>query len=141
MSVSLNRQSQVPFHDRFQYDGFNTLDTNFLISSYGTNYQLVYKMFEAFLDSNVVEVPILREAVKLLDFKKIKFSAHKIKNNFYYVGLGSVSKLLAEIEKKSMLESNEVIGLFEKFQEQHQQNMEVVKNEQKRLSKHLSEVQ
>ncbi len=139
MSVSLNSQSNSSFtKENFKFNGFDILDINFLNTSYGTNFGLVKKMFQAFLDSNISEVPKLKKSIEDLDYKTIKFVAHKIKNNFYYVGLGSVSKLLAEMEKKAVLESEDVFTLFQKFIGQYELTMEVIEKEKDRLSKYLS---
>ncbi len=139
MSVSLNSQSNSSFtKENFKFNGFDILDINFLNTSYGTNFGLVKKMFQAFLDSNISEVPKLKKSIEDLDYKTIKFVAHKIKNNFYYVGLGSVSKLLAELEKKAVLESEDVLPLFQKFIGQYELTMEVIEKEKDRLSKYLS---
>jgi len=139
MSVNLKNPIQAAATENiFSYNNSSRLDASFLSSSYGSNYKLVINMFQAFLDSNESEVPRLKVAIHNVDYPSIKSITHKIKNNFYYVGLGRTSKLLAEIEKKALLHSEDVVGLYDEFYEDYDTFMEAVSLEKTRLINYLN---
>ena len=79
------------------------LNAEFLEQSYSQNLGFGQKMFSIFLGSIEKDMEILTCALRANDYAGIKEIAHKIKNNFTWVGLPNLSKLMNSIENLSLI--------------------------------------
>jgi len=106
-AVSHNTQTKT-------YKFSNSLNTAFLQKTYGSNMAFCQKMFKIFLGSAQSDMDLLANSVKANDFVEIKGIAHKIKNNFTWVGLPQLSEQMYQIEN---LAREKKMGIKEKYQE------------------------
>lgn len=115
-----------------------TLDQAFLNSNYGANLGFAKKMFSVFLVSTPKDIESLNAAVEANDIPNIQALAHKIKNNFTWVGLTQLGLLMKEVE--NMAKQNEVCisKFYIEVLELYQKQLLVIEKETQRLTDHLS---
>ena len=113
------------------------LNADFLNSSYGENLDFGKKMFSIFLSTIESDIEILSSGIKEEDFKRVSDVAHKIKNNFTWVGLPRLRSLMYRIESAAKEEDLIMSQLFEEMITQFEADHDLVKNEYDRLNLHL----
>lgn len=91
------------------------LNIEFLSATYGNNLSFGAKMFGIFLRTIDQDLAILQDSVTELDFESIKAIAHKIKNNYTWVGLPALSQMTYEVENMAREESKAVIPKIEEL--------------------------
>ena len=91
------------------------LDAKFLEKTYSENLAFGEKMFFIFLKTNPEEFASIDKAMQLLDYDALRSIAHKIKNNYTWVGLHRVSGLIYKIETAARAKSPEIVKLFQEF--------------------------
>jgi len=91
------------------------LDADFLSDTYGNNLSFGAKMFGLFLRTIPSDLQELSRAVKDLDYPMVQAVAHKIKNNFTWVGLSKLSKVTHDLEDLARAKSDKIIGLVEEL--------------------------
>ena len=96
------------------YSFSTSLNDAFLSKTYGSNMSFCQKMFKIFIDSAQSDMDKLASSVKSNDFTEIKSIAHKIKNNFTWVGLPKLSEQMYNIEN---LARNQESGIQQKYNE------------------------
>ncbi len=97
--------NQVPFE--FSKD----LDAAFLSATYGSNLAFGVKMFGIFVNSIQQDLDILESSATNNDYSTMRAIAHKIKNNFTWVGLSELSKLTGQIETLASEENSSVVSV------------------------------
>jgi HPt (histidine-containing phosphotransfer) domain-containing protein len=95
----------------FEFD--KGLDVTFLATTYGANLSFGAKMFGIFVSSIHLELDALEASATHKDYPTIRAIAHKIKNNFTWVGLAELSVLTAQIETLARQEKSSVISLVD----------------------------
>lgn len=96
------------------YKFSTSLNTSFLEKTYKSNLGFCEKMFKIFLDSAQADIDLLESHVRANNFDEVKTIAHKIKNNFTWVGLPDLSEQMYHIEN---LARGRQSGIPEMFQE------------------------
>ena len=106
-TVSTGQSIQSNHNSTFNFN--ENLNTEFLSATYGANLSFGAKMFEIFLKTITKDLAVLQDSVAVLDFEGMKAIAHKIKNNYTWVGLPVLSQLTYEVENMARVESEAVI--------------------------------
>ncbi len=114
------------------------LNAEFLESSYSSNLEFGKKMFSIFLSSIDSDIDFLRGALEADDYTALANVAHKIKNNFTWVGLPRMSSLLYKLESAAKEKSAEVAVHFNEFMEVYHNEHSLVQSEYERMSEFLA---
>lgn len=116
----------------------NELNAEFLSSSYGENLEFGMKMFSIFLATIEEDIEILTHSMEAKDYHGVKDIAHKIKNNFTWVGLPKLSSVMYKIELAAKEKSENVISHYNDLMDIFHTEHMLVQKEYDRLNSHLS---
>lgn len=114
------------------------LNVEFLNKTYGNNLLFCSKMFGLFLASTTQDMTAIESAISEQRFTVVKDLAHKIKNNFTWVGLPVLSKKMYALETMAGVQSSEVSVLFEEIKGLHEKDLVHVQSQYDKLKDHLS---
>ena len=120
------------------YKFSDKLNAEFLQESYGNNLEFGKKMFSIFLESIDGDLEDLQLAIHAKDYVHVKGVAHKIKNNFTWVGLPQLSSVMYKLEMAAGNKSQTLKDDFNEFLSLFKQERVTVDTEYTRLSDHLS---
>ncbi len=123
MDSATHVQNRNTLPDTFKFS--TSLNTSFLEKTYKSNLGFCEKMFKIFLDSAQSDIDLLESNVEANNFEEVKSIAHKIKNNFTWVGLPDLSEQMYHIEN---LARGRKSGIAEKFQELNVEFKKAFKN-------------
>ena len=113
------------------------LNTEFLKSSYSDNLEFGEKMFGLFLTTVSEDVADLKTFVAEMNYESTRALAHKIKNNFTWVGLPMLSSIMYKIENSAADKNQDLTVLFSEMQIQFEKYLPTIKAEHKRLAEYL----
>lgn len=113
------------------------LNAEFLNATYQYDLNFGKKMFGLFLKSIDDDMKILIQSVDQLNYEEVRSIAHKIKNNFTWVGLPQLSSLMYKIENAAKEKSESVSVLKDNLISQFQSGYNNVKAELERLDAYL----
>lgn len=134
-SIENTNRNTAPSTKSFAFN--QKLNSEFLEQSYSQNLEFGHKMFSIFLRTINEDINTLNNALKANDYSGIKDIAHKIKNNFTWVGLPRLSSLMYKVEKAAADKSVTVVEhhkeLMSNFKKEHQ----LVKEEYDRINEFL----
>jgi len=117
---------------------FNSkLNVEFLEKSYSGNIGFAKRMFSIFLSTIDEDLTNLDNYIRLNDYQGIKDVAHKVKNNFTWVGLPMMSSIMYKIESSAREESDFVHELYSDFVAIFQERHSLVKEEYNRINTYL----
>ena len=128
-------QNSITLPDTYKFS--TSLDACFLDKTYKSNMAFCEKMFKIFLDSAHEDIEVLEFHVRANNFMEVKSIAHRIKNNYTWVGLPQLSEKMHDIEN---LARGRKPGIAEKFQELNddfKQALILVSSEYKSILKYL----
>ena len=118
---------------------FNSdLNAEFLKNSYGENLEFGMKMFSIFLATIEEDIEILTHSMEAKDYQGVQDIAHKIKNNFTWVGLPKLSSVMYKIELAAKEKSENVVTHYNELMDMFHIEHKLVQKEYDRLSIHLS---
>ncbi len=106
-----------------------SLDQDFLNEYYGPNLDFAKKMFSVFLESTPVDISKLTEAIEKSDFSNIVAIAHKIKNNFTWVGLSAIGIQMGEIERLAKNSDRNIAQPYSYFLESYISHLRIIKSD------------
>jgi len=92
------------------------LDVEFLTKNYSENLDLAASIFDHFNSNIENEMKTLQQNIDKNDYEGIRAIAHKIKNNFTYVGASQLSTLTKQIEIEAKEEKASVKDTYKQFQ-------------------------
>jgi len=113
------------------------LNAEFLNSTYQYDLNFGRKMFNLFLKSIDEDMNQLIQSIADQEWEESRSIAHKIKNNFTWVGLPQLSSLMYKIENAARDRSGSIVELKESLVSQFQDGYENVREELNRLSAYL----
>lgn len=122
--------------DTFKFS--DNLDTEFLTKTYNDNLAFGEKMFSIFVKTNPTDMQELEAAIGIIDYEVIRSIAHKIKNNYTWVGLSEMSSLMYKIETAAKAKAPELIPLYQNLKKAQKDNVLFVLSEHKRLMEYLN---
>ena len=130
----------VASSDLSNYVFSGDLDHTFLQTSYGKNLSFCLKMFDIFLASIEEDMSSLNRSVTDGDFDEVESLAHKIKNNFTWVGLPTMSQYMYDLENVARLKNvDDMQQCMSNLKLSYEDKFQVVRTERERLSNYLSE--
>lgn len=106
-SIRSNHNSTFVFNEN--------LNVEFLAETYGSNLSFGAKMFGIFLKTIQRDLAILEASANSLDFEGMIGIAHKIKNNFTWVGLPVLSQLTYRVENMAREEEASVVSVIQEL--------------------------
>lgn len=115
------------------------LDTEFLTNTYKDNLEFGEKMFNIFVRTNPIDMSELDLAIGRTDYEVIRGIAHKIKNNYTWVGLKELSAIMYKIETAAKAKSPELIGLYQSLKTKQEEKVSVVIDEHNRMKEFLGD--
>lgn len=124
--------------ERFVFS--DQLDQSFLDKNYSKNLDLAQAIFNSFNETIETEMSELSQAIENFDFNSMVAKAHKIKNNFIYIGASQLNILLSDLEKEAKEESRIVLEIFTEFNTLLEQLLPTIKLEQTRIENFLSKL-
>lgn len=130
--------SELSNHNSPSYNFSQDLNVEFLNKTYGHNLSFCANMFKVFLSTIVVDMNNLKNAISANDFLQTEAIAHKIKNNFIWVGLPQLSKQMYEIETKAREESTDLKQLLMDLTASFDQSLKYVESEFINLKEFIS---
>ena len=77
------------------------IDLSFLRVYSGGNKELMKKFIQSFLDKTPAAINTMEEQLAAKDFHGVSRSAHSMKPQFSYVGIGNASELVRTIEESA----------------------------------------
>jgi len=113
------------------------LDHEFLHKNYDENLDLAVSIFEHFQTNIDSDLNSIQEQIDAKDFKGIQIVAHKIKNNFTYVGASHLTSLVNQIEKEAKDNDLQVINSFKRFKETSEDTLNSIYAQLNSLKRHL----
>lgn len=113
------------------------LNAEFLNATYQYDLNFGKKMFGLFLKSIDEDMNRLIQNVDDLNYEETRSIAHKIKNNFTWVGLPQLSSLMYKIENAAKDNSESITELKDNLIVQFQSGYNNVKAELERLDAYL----
>jgi len=119
----------------------NELDYEFLRKTYSENLAFGEKMFSIFLKTIPQELASIDKAMQISDYDSLKSIAHKIKNNYIWVGLQAISSLVYKIETAARAKSPEIVKLLHDFKREQNSIFELIKVEHGRIVNHLKQIE
>lgn len=124
--------------ERFVFS--DQLDQSFLDKNYSKNLDLAQAIFNSFNETIETEMSELSQAIENFDFNSMVAKAHKIKNNFIYIGASQLNILLSDLEKEAKEECRIVLEIFSEFNTLLEQLLPTIKLEQTRIENFLSKL-
>jgi len=113
------------------------LDTDFLNKNYSENLDLAVSIFDHFNDNIDAEMKTLEENIVNNDYEAIRAIAHKIKNNFTYVGASNLSTLTKQIEIEAKEENASVIETYNQFKLASENTLNSITDQLESIKKYL----
>lgn len=113
------------------------LNSEFLNATYQYDLSFGKKMFSLFLRSIDSDMNSLLKNVDEMNWEETRSVAHKIKNNFTWVGLPQLSSIMYKIENAAKEESDTITELKNELVAQFQSGYDNVKAEHERLDAYL----
>ena len=115
------------------------LDVDYLIELYDTDFERAQIIFEIFMGSIMVEVEKLEQLFVAKDWEKFSVQAHKLKPNFYMVGVKELGDRMLEFEKArdGGLDTLELSEKYMDYREKFPQYHDIVSGELSRLNSFL----
>jgi len=126
----------VPPSGKFVFN--DKLNAEFLQNSYGENLEFGKKMFKIFLSTIEEDIEVLTRSLEANDYQGMQDIAHKIKNNFTWVGLPTMSSLMYKIENAAKEKSVSVSTYYNELMDLFHVDHSLVQNEYDRLSSYLN---
>ncbi len=114
------------------------LNAEFLNATYQYDLNFGKNMFDLFLKSIDEDLNTLIQNVDDLNYEETRSIAHKIKNNFTWVGLPQLSSLMYKIENAAKERSESISELKDNLISQFQSGYNNVKAELERLDAYLN---
>lgn len=114
------------------------LNAEFLKNSYSANLEFGKKMFSIFLSTIEEDVEILTNSLESNDYKGMQDIAHKIKNNFTWVGLPKMSSVMYKIEMAAKEKSVSVTKHYNELMDLFQEDHKLVQQEYDRMDEFLT---
>lgn len=114
------------------------LNAEFLSNSYGENLEFGMKMFSIFLATIEEDIQILTNSMESQDYQGVGDIAHKIKNNFTWVGLPKLSSVMYKIELAARERSKNVVNHYNDLMDMFHNEHTLVQKEYDRLNNHLA---
>jgi len=99
--------------DDFEFS--KELDHEFLSKNYSDNLELAVSIFNHFTENIDAELETFQQNIDHSNFEGIRSIAHKIKNNFTYVGATNLSTLTKQIEIEAKEEKASVAETYNQF--------------------------
>jgi len=129
------KSNLVSTTDRFVFS--KELNAEFLKKSYGHNLEFGKKMFKVFLSTIEEDMQELTDSYNAKDYVAMGKVAHKIKNNFNWVGLPLLSSLTYRIEQAAKEDSKSIEIYYKKLMSVFHDDHKLVVNEYNRMNDHL----
>lgn len=115
------------------------LNVDFLTKTYINNLGFCEKMFGIFLTTIEADMSNLKLAIGLQDFEVVESVAHKIKNNFTWVGLPRLSTKMYSMENMAREKSLELNDAYEELIGSYASDLKYVESEYANLKAFVSE--
>jgi len=128
---------QTKDNDKFVFS--DKLDAEFLEKTYSENLAFGEKMFFIFLKTNAEEIASLNRAMQSSDYDTLRSIAHKIKNNYTWVGLQRISSLVCKIETAARAKSPDIFKLYQEFKSEQESMYAFVETEHRRITDFLKQ--
>jgi len=135
-NTTQTHQNSAPSTQKFIFS--KELNAEFLEQSYSANLEFGKKMFSIFLSTIEEDISILTSSLQANDFTGIKDIAHKIKNNFTWVGLPRLSSVVYKIEMAAMEKSVSVVTHYNELMDIFNSEHKLVQQEYERMVKYLN---
>lgn len=126
----------APTFDKFKFN--EKLNAEFLQNSYGENLEFGRKMFKIFLSTIEEDIDFLTKSLESNDYQGMQDIAHKIKNNFTWVGLPTMSSVMYKIETAAKEKSVSVTTHYNELMDLFQNDHKLVQEEYDRLASYLT---
>lgn len=120
-----------------KYQFSKELNTEYLEANYSGKISLYNKLVIVFLDTVKKEYDELSLAISLRDFTQVSMIAHKVKNNFQFVGLGKFTDWFSELEQSAKISSANTFLIFKKINAEFELACSIIENEKIRLETFL----
>lgn len=114
------------------------LNSEFLEQSYSNNLEFGKKMFSIFLATIEADISLLTHSLQANDFNGLKDIAHKIKNNFTWVGLPQMSSVVYKIEMAAADKSVSVVTYYNELMDIFNNEHKLVQKEYNRMVEYLN---
>lgn len=126
----------APVSDKFEFN--KKLNAEFLQNSYGANLEFGKKMFKIFLSTIEEDIEFLTRSLESNDYQAMQDIAHKIKNNFTWVGLPTMSSVMYKIENAAKEKSVTITTYYDELMDMFHNDHSLVQKEYDRLNSYLS---
>ena len=124
-------QANPPLINSFVFS--EELNAEFLNSTYGENLDFGKKMFSIFLQTIDQDIKELKSHLAEVNYAGIGSVAHKIKNNFTWVGLPQLSSLMYELEIAAKASNPNVKELYANIEDKFKAGHRNIESEYQRL--------
>jgi len=128
--VNSNNSSQ----NSAKYTFNENLNVEFLNKTYGENLSFCEKMFGIFLSTTDADMITLMEYIQHNNYEAVRALSHKIKNNFTWVGLPKLSKMMYDLENMARKQGSLNLNFnITHLQKSYSESLKYVKNEYENL--------
>ena len=112
-STTLTTNKEIENNICFRFS--KELDYEFLEKNYFGNLEMALLIFEHFTQNIDLELAAIKKSVENDDFNEVSTIAHKIKNDFVYVGATKLSNLMQQLEKEANKEDPSIAETYKIF--------------------------